>query len=170
MDLNSHIRNIENFPKQGILFKDITPLLAAPQAFQYAVDKMQHLIKDDEIDVIAAVESRGFIFAAPIALEMKKPLVLLRKPGKLPFRTYSESYALEYGNAELHMHIDSVRPGQRVALVDDVLATGGTMKASANLIQKNGGVVVSCCFLIEIEFLQGREKLSDIKCHSVLKF
>ncbi len=170
MDLTSYIRNIENFPSPGILFKDITPLLADPEAFKFALERMAEFFDPKSVDVIAAIESRGFILGAPLALALKKPLVLLRKPGKLPFKTISESYDLEYGKAELHMHIDSIKPGNKVALIDDVLATGGTMKASANLIEKSGGQVLGCGFLIEINFLQGRKKLEGIYCKSVLEY
>ena len=170
MDLDRYIRTIKDFPAAGVLFKDITPLLANPEAFAEAIKRMTDFFSADSIDSIAAVESRGFILAAPIALSLKKPLILLRKPGKLPYKTTSEIYALEYGNAELHMHIDSIKPGDRVALVDDVLATGGTMKASADLIQKSGGVIALCGFLIEIEFLKGRQKLAAFNCQSVLNY
>lgn len=129
MDLSRCIRDIPDFPKPGILFKDITPLLADPTAFQHSIDLLSIRYAGEPIDAIAAVEARGFLFAAPLALKLHKPLVPLRKPGKLPYRTYSLKYDLEYGSAELHMHVDGIAKGNRVLLVDDLLATGGTMAA-----------------------------------------
>src|SRR5436190_10775657 len=126
MDLTKYIRDIPDFPKPGILFKDITPLLADPAAFQEAIERMTEHYGGRPVDAVAAVEARGFLFAAPLALALRKPLIPLRKPGKLPYRTYSLSYDLEYGSAELHVHIDGVSDGARVLLVDDLLATGGT--------------------------------------------
>src|SRR5436190_8664050 len=147
MNLAQYIRAIPDFPKPGILFKDITPLLAEPRAFQHAIDRLTEYYRSKSIDAIAAAEARGFLFAAPLALALQKPLVPLRKPGKLPYRTYSLKYDLEYGSAELQMHADGVTPGGRVLLVDDVLATGGTMEAGARLITQAGGQVVACAFL-----------------------
>src|SRR5205823_12990279 len=141
--------------KPGILFKDITPLLANPVAFQHAVDLLAVHYDGEPIDAIAAAEARGFLFAAPLALRLHKPLVPLRKPGKLPFRTYSLKYELEYGSAELQVHIDGVTQGARVLAVDDLLATGGTMQAGCQLIEKAGGHVVGCAFLVELLFLHG---------------
>src|SRR5262245_2446661 len=146
MDLAKYIRDIPDFPKPGILFKDITPLLAEPDAFQLVIDKLRDHYRGRTVDAVAAAEARGFLFAAPLALAMKKPLVPLRKPGKLPYRTYGLKYDLEYGSAELHVHIDGVEPGAQVLLVDDLLATGGTMKAGCQLIEKAGGQVLSCAF------------------------
>src|SRR5262249_37878112 len=154
-----YIRDIPDFPKTGILFKDITPLLAQPQAFDHAIDLLCEHYRGREVDSVAAAEARGFLFAAPMALRMKKPLVPLRKPGKLPYRTSSLQYDLEYGSAELQVHIDGVSPGSRVLLVDDLLATGGTMQCGCRLIEKAGGRVISCAFLVELSFLKGREKL-----------
>src|SRR5207302_3188699 len=124
-----------DFPKPGILFKDITPLLAAPDAFRHSVTLLASHARGRTVDVIAAAEARGFLFAAPVALELHKPLVPLRKPGKLPYRTHSFAYDLEYGSAELHVHIDAITPGARVLLIDDLLATGGTMQASCQLVE-----------------------------------
>jgi adenine phosphoribosyltransferase len=170
MDLAKYIRDIPDFPKPGILFKDITPLLADPPAFAEATRRFTEYYRGKPIDAIAAAEARGFLFAAPLALELKKPLVPLRKPGKLPYRTYSLKYQLEYGSAELHMHIDSIEPGAKVLLIDDLLATGGTMLAGAQLIEHAGGEVVSCAFLVELTFLEGREKLKPREVFSLLKF
>src|SRR5438067_13943274 len=153
MDLARYIRDIPDFPKPGILFKDITPLLAEPAAFQQAVEQMQEHYRGQPVDALAAAEARGFLFAAPLALAMKKPLVPLRKPGKLPYRTHSLKYELEYGSAELQMHIDAITPHARALLVDDLLATGGTMKAGCELIEKAGGQVIGCAVLVELTFL-----------------
>src|SRR5262245_13270899 len=137
-ELALYIRDIPDFPRPGILFKDITPLLAGPSAFQGAIDLMAGHYEPQAIDAVAAADARGFLFAAPLALELKKPLVPLRKPGKLPYRTYSLKYELEYGTAELHVHIDGVTPGARVLLVDDVLATGGKLEAGWRLVHEAG--------------------------------
>jgi adenine phosphoribosyltransferase len=170
MDLSRYVRDIPDFPKPGILFKDITPLLATPNAFQQSIDLMCIHFRGKPIDAIAAAEARGFLFAAPLALELKLPLVPLRKPGKLPYTTISYAYNLEYGSAELHMHTDAVVKGARVLLVDDVLATGGTMMAGCRLVEKAGGVVAGCAFLLELSFLGGAEKLKPHECFSLLKF
>jgi len=168
MDLKQFIRDIPDFPKPGILFKDITPLLANPVAFQHAVDLLAVHYDDQPIDAIAAAEARGFLFAAPLALRLHKPLVPLRKPGKLPYRTYSLKYDLEYGSAELQMHEDGFASGARILLVDDVLATGGTMAAGAKLVEQAGGQVVGCAFLVELTFLGGRSKLTPLESFSVI--
>src|SRR5262245_23114294 len=157
--LAAYIRDIPDFPKPGIQFKDITPLLAEPEAFAYAIRLLADHYRNMPIDSIAAAEARGFLLAAPLALELKKPLIPLRKPGKLPYRTYSLKYDLEYGSAELQMHTDGVKEGASVLLVDDLLATGGTMKAGCALIEQAGGKVAGCGFLVELSFLDGREKL-----------
>ncbi len=170
MDLRQYIRDIPDFPKPGILFKDITPLLAEPVAFAAAVRGLADRYRTTPIDAIAAAEARGFLFAAPLALDLQLPLVPLRKPGKLPYRTYSLKYDLEYGQAELHMHIDGVMPGARVLLVDDLLATGGTMKAGAQLIEQAGGVVIGCAFLVELGFLGGRSKLVEYDVFSLISY
>jgi adenine phosphoribosyltransferase len=170
MDLSSYIRDIPDFPKPGILFKDITPLLSHPQAFHHSIDLMAVHFRGHDITAIAAAEARGFLFAAPLALTLNLPLIPLRKPGKLPYRTISHTYDLEYGSAELHMHTDAIPKGARVLLADDVLATGGTMLAGCELIQKAGGVVAGCTFLIELSFLGGRRRLSPIECYSLLTY
>jgi adenine phosphoribosyltransferase len=170
MNLNDYIRDIPDFPKPGVMFKDITPLLADPSAFAESIKLLADRHRGQPIDAIAAAEARGFLFAAPLALELKLPLVPLRKPGKLPYRTYSLKYELEYGSAELHMHVDGIKPGARVLVVDDVLATGGTMKAGCALIEYAGGVVAGCAFLVELMFLEGREKLQKYDLYSVLKY
>ena len=170
MDLRALIRDVPYFPKPGVLFKDITPLLMEPSAFGYAVAKMGAHYATTSIDAIAAAEARGFLFAAPMALQMKKPLVPLRKPGKLPGATRSFKYDLEYGSAELHVHYDAIAPGARVLLVDDVLATGGTMAAACRLVEQAGGTVAGCAFLIELSFLKGREQLAGRDCFSLITY
>jgi adenine phosphoribosyltransferase len=170
MDLSRCIRDIPDFPKPGILFKDITPLLAQPDAFEYAISKLAAHYSTTKIDAIAAAEARGFLFAAPLALQLRKPLVPLRKPGKLPYRTYSLKYDLEYGQAELHMHIDGVSPGAKVLMMDDLLATGGTMAAGCQLVEQAGGEVVSCAFLVELSFLEGRKKLPNYDIYSLMTY
>jgi adenine phosphoribosyltransferase len=170
MDLRSYIRDIPDFPKPGILFKDITPLLAAPAAFRHAVEAMLQPHRGDHVDAVAAAEARGFLFAAPMALALDRPLIPMRKPGKLPYKTMSYSYALEYGVAELHMHVDAIQPEARVLLIDDVLATGGTMKAACELVEKAGGKVAGCAFLIELSFLGGRQVLAPAETFSVIRY
>ena len=170
MDLTTYIRDIPDFPKPGIRFKDITPLLANPAAFQHAIDLFAERYQGQPIDIIGAAEARGFLFAAPLALRLGKPFVPLRKPGKLPHTTHSFAYELEYGTAELHLHTDAVSPGARVLLVDDLLATGGTMRASCQLIEKAGGQVVECAFLVELCFLNGRKKLKPYEAFSIIRF
>jgi adenine phosphoribosyltransferase len=170
MDLARYIRDIPDFPKPGILFKDITPLLAEPAAFQEAIDRLADQYRAEKIDAIAAAEARGFLFAAPLALALKKPLIPLRKPGKLPFRTHALQYDLEYGSAELQVHIDGVAEGHRVLLVDDLLATGGTMEAGCKLIEKAGGTVAGCAFLVELLFLRGRDRLKPHEVFSLIQY
>jgi adenine phosphoribosyltransferase len=170
MQLTDYIRDIPDFPKPGILFKDITPLLAEPAAFAAAIRRMCDHYRGRPLDAIAAAEARGFLFAAPMALDLKLPLVPLRKPGKLPYRTYSLKYDLEYGSAELQMHVDGVKPGTRVLLVDDLLATGGTMKAGCALIEQAGGQVAGCAFLVELSFLGGRKPLSKYEVFSLITY
>jgi adenine phosphoribosyltransferase len=170
MDLACFIRDIPDFPKPGIIFKDITPLLADPPAFQEAIDRLHRHYRHRHIDAVAAAEARGFLFAAPLALLLKRPLIPLRKPGKLPYRTYSLKYDLEYGTAELQVHIDGVVSGHRVLLIDDLLATGGTMQAGIQLIEKAGGQVAGCAFLVELTFLQGREKLQPYEVFSLIQY
>ena len=170
MDLASSIRDVPDFPKPGVLFKDIAPLLADPEAFAAAIRQMGEQVKPLNFDAIAAAEARGFLFAAPLALQFRKPLIPLRKPGKLPFTTHKLAYDLEYGQAELHMHTDAIQPGTRVLLVDDVLATGGTMAAGAELIRRAGGEVAGLAFLIELTFLGGRGRLGSHNVVSLLTY
>ncbi len=170
MDLRDYIRDIPDFPTPGILFKDITPLLAEPKAFASAIDQLAAHYEALEIDAIAAAEARGFLVAAPLALRLQMPLVPLRKPGKLPYRTYGLKYNLEYGSAELHMHVDGIQRGDRVLLVDDLLATGGTMRAGCSLIEHAGGTVASCGFLVELAFLKGRDVLRPHEVFSLIQY
>ena len=170
MELKDYVRSIPDFPKKGILFRDITPLLGNADAFQEMVNRMAAFLRDKNIDLIIAPEARGFIFSASVAYALGVGMVLARKPGKLPYTTVSYQYGLEYGTDELHMHIDSVQPGQRVAVVDDLLATGGTALACAKLCEKAGGVVAACCFAIELTDLPGREALKDYEVGTILKY
>src|SRR5262249_44741169 len=168
MNLANYIRDIPDFPKPGILFKDITPLLADPAAFRHTVELLAEHYRGRPVDAIAAAEARGFLFAAPLALALARPFVPLRKPGKLPHKTHAFRYELEYGHAELHMHIDAISPGARVLLVDDLLATGGTMKAACQLVEQCGAAVASCAFVVELTFLQGRAKLAPAEVFSLI--
>lgn len=170
MDLRAYIRDVPDFPKPGVLFKDIMPLMANPPAFAFAVSAMCEHFAAAGVDAIAAAEARGFLFAAPMALQMNKPLIPLRKPGKLPGATRSFKYDLEYGSAELHVHADAITPGLRVLLVDDVLATGGTMAAACKLVEAAGGRVVGCTFLIELSFLGGRDPLIGHDVFSLITY
>ncbi|HXG11974.1 MAG TPA: adenine phosphoribosyltransferase [Gemmataceae bacterium] len=170
MDLARYIRDVPDFPKPGILFKDITPLLAEPAAFRHAIELMCAHYRGRRVDAVAAAEARGFLFAAPLALLLERPLVPLRKPGKLPYRTHALQYDLEYGSAELQMHIDGVAEGAHVLMVDDVLATGGTMAAGCRLVEKAGGKVAGCAFLVELTFLKGAEKLRPHEVFSLIKY
>jgi adenine phosphoribosyltransferase len=168
--LEEYIRSIKDFPKPGILFHDITPLLSAPRAFGEAVRQLAEAFRGEQIDLVAAAEARGFIFAAPLALELGVGFVPVRKPGKLPFNTNAFHYELEYGTDSLEVHIDSFAPGQRVLLVDDLLATGGTMEACCRLVEQAGAVVAGCAFVIELTSLGGAKRLEDYKTMSLLKF
>lgn len=169
MDLTRYIRDIPDFPKPGILFKDITPLLAAPEAFRHVVDIFANEF-GGRVDAIAAAEARGFLFAAPLAVQMSKPLVPLRKPGKLPYKSHSVQYDLEYGSAELQVHTDAIHPGSRVLLLDDLLATGGTLGAGVQLIEKAGGTVAGIGCLVELKFLQGRDRLKPHEVFTLLQY
>ncbi|NLY67863.1 MAG: adenine phosphoribosyltransferase [Tissierellia bacterium] len=170
MDLKAKIRVIEDFPEKGISFKDITPLIKDKEAFGTAVARIVDDLKDKNIDYIAGPEARGFLFGATVAYALGVGFVPVRKPGKLPADTISYEYQLEYGNNILEIHKDAIEKGKRVAIVDDLLATGGTMLAAAKLIESIGGKVVAMEFLIELENLKGREKLSDYYVNSLIKY
>ncbi|MEW6087655.1 MAG: adenine phosphoribosyltransferase [bacterium] len=159
MSLKKIIRDVPDFPKQGIIFKDITPLLKDQKAFRSAINKMAKHYKGKHIDAIVAVESRGFIFAGALAAKMKTGFIPVRKPGKLPYKTISETYQLEYGTDTLQIHEDAVKPGDKILIVDDLLATGGTVSAVVNMVKKLGGEIAGIGFLIELAFLNGRSKL-----------
>ncbi|MGR8953343.1 MAG: adenine phosphoribosyltransferase [Gammaproteobacteria bacterium] len=168
--LINKIRDIPDFPKPGILFKDITPLVKDPAALKLAVHQLMQPFLGSEITAIAGMEARGFIFGSLVAWEMGLPFVPLRKPGKLPYDVQSVSYDLEYGSAALEAHIDAFEAGDKVLLIDDLLATGGTAGASCELIEKLGAQVVACAFVVELDFLNGRERLAGYQIHSLLHF
>lgn len=159
MNLEDHLRDIPDFPKPGIVFKDITPLLANPQALGHCIDQMAEKTKDMNVQWVAGVESRGFLFGTPLALQLGVGFTPIRKPGKLPADTSRVEYDLEYGTDVLEIHNDGVVPGDRVLIVDDVLATGGTAAAACQLVELIGGIVAGCVFLLELAFLKGRAKL-----------
>ncbi|MCD6253370.1 MAG: adenine phosphoribosyltransferase [Thermotogae bacterium] len=169
-DLKRWIRDIPNFPVEGIIYRDITPLLKDPQAFRYAVSQMIERIKDLDFKTIVAPEARGFVFASTIAYELGKGFVPVRKPGKLPYETVYIRCTLEYGDAELHVHKDAIERGDSVLIVDDVLATGGTVNAIARLMEKQGGRVVGILALIELSYLNPRNRLKDYRVESVLVY
>ncbi len=170
MKLESYIRNIPDFPKPGIQFKDITPLLADSKAFQTAIEKMAEPFTDKGITKVVGIEARGFLFAAPIAVHLNAGVVPLRKPGKLPYKTVQHTYDLEYGTDTIEIHEDAVSKGERILLVDDLLATGGTIGAACSLLEKLGGDIVGISFLIELAFLKGREKIRGYPIHSLITF
>ena len=166
--LEDYVRSIPDFPEPGIIFRDVTSILQDADGFHLAIDSLMDLIKDVDADVIVGAESRGFIFGAPLAYNLHKPFVLVRKKGKLPCETISKAYDLEYGSAVIEMHKDSIKPGQKVILVDDLIATGGTIEAAAKLIEELGGVVVKIVFVMELAGLNGRERLKDYDVASVI--
>jgi adenine phosphoribosyltransferase len=168
--LKKLIRDIPDFPKKGILFRDITPLLADASGLALAIELLANPFRGKNIDLVVGAESRGFIFGTAVACCLSAGFVLVRKPGKLPHEKVSMSYQLEYGTDSLEMHADSIVAGQRVLVVDDVLATGGTMRASCDLVRKLGGDIVSVAVLIELEGLQGRSKVEPVTVHSVLRY
>lgn len=157
--IKSVVRDVPDFPKPGIIFKDITPIMLNPQLCQEIIDEMKNNISDWGVDGIAGVESRGFLFGLPLALALDVPFIMIRKKGKLPYHTVTHKYDLEYGSAEIEMHTDAVQRGQNILIHDDLLATGGTACASAELIKKQGGTVAGFSFLVELEFLKGKERL-----------
>jgi adenine phosphoribosyltransferase len=168
--LRAKIRDIKNFPTEGVLFKDITTLLKDAPAFRYVVDRLAERYRGERVDVVVAVESRGFIFGGALAHQLKAGFVPVRKLGKLPGKTIEVEYELEYGRDALAMHEDGIRAGQRVLAVDDLLATGGTMAATLRLVEQLGGQVVGVAFLIELAFLHGREKLRNYPLHSLIVY
>jgi adenine phosphoribosyltransferase len=170
MDLKQWIRDVPNFPIEGVIFRDITPLLQDPKAFRYALDELERYCRTKEIDVIVAIEARGYILAAPLADRLGVGFVPARKPGKLPWDRIREEYQLEYGMAALEMHADAIKPGQKVLIVDDVIATGGTLSATKRLVERLGGKVVGFACLVELTFLNGRRTLEGYDFFSLIQY
>ncbi len=170
IDLKDCIRSIPDFPKPGIMFRDITPMLADPPAFRQVIRQLADHFRDANVNSIVSAEARGFIFAAPLALELGARFIPIRKPGKLPFDTDSFHYELEYGTDTLEMHTDALAKGDRVIMVDDLLATGGTIKACIELAERTGAEVVGCAFVIELDFLKGRDVLSAYDIFSLIHY
>ena len=168
--VEDYVRTIPDFPEKGIMFRDITTVLKDPDGFELAIDELQGFLEGVDFDVIAGTESRGFIFGTPLAYNLHKPFVLIRKKGKLPAETVEQTYDLEYGTATIEMHKDSIQPGQKVVLVDDLIATGGTIEAAAKLVEKLGGKVVKMIFLMELAGLKGRERLKNYEIDSVITY
>lgn len=168
--LEDYVRTIPNFPEEGIMFRDVTSVLQDADGLQLAVDTMQDMVKDLEYDVVVGAESRGFIFGTPIAYNNHKPFVLIRKKGKLPCETVEREYDLEYGTATIEMHKDSIKPGQKVLVVDDLIATGGTTEAMIKLIESLGGEVVGVVVLMELAGLKGREKISGYRLDAAIVY
>ena len=168
--IEDYVTTIPNFPKEGIMFRDVTTVLSDADGLKLAVDELTKLLDGIDFDVLVGTESRGFIFGSAIAYNLHKPLVLARKKGKLPRKTVSAEYELEYGTDVIEMHADSIKPGQKVVLVDDLLATGGTMKATASLVEELGGEVVKIIFLMELLGLKGTEKLAKYDVKSVVSY
>jgi adenine phosphoribosyltransferase len=169
-DLRAKIREVPDFPKPGILFYDITTLLKDPDAFREVIDQMVDQVKDSAVDLVVGMESRGFIFSAPLAYQLHAGFVPVRKLGKLPAETIEVEYDLEYGTATLEIHKDAIKPGQRVLIVDDLLATGGTVQGTIELVQRLGGEIAGLSFMVELTGLHGREKLGDFQIHALLTY
>ncbi|RXM45563.1 adenine phosphoribosyltransferase [Flavobacterium sp. YO64] len=170
MQIKNYIRDIQDFPKKGILFKDITPLLNDPIARKKCLEILVKSLKDQKIDKVVGAESRGFFFGMLLAQELNAGFIPVRKPNKLPYETISASYELEYGSDNLEMHIDAIKKGERILIHDDVLATGGTAKAVCELVEKLGGEIVQCNFLMELSFLNGREKINNYPIFSAITY
>lgn len=170
MDLKALVRDVVDFPKEGVVFKDITTILQSPEGLKESINKIEEKLKDTEFDYIVGPESRGFIFGTPIAYNMGKGFVPVRKAGKLPYKTKAKEYALEYGTATIEMHIDAIKPGDKVVIVDDLLATGGTSKAMIDLIEELGGEVVKLVYLIELKFLNGRDVIGDYPIETIITY
>ena len=169
-EIAAAIRNIPDFPKAGIQFKDITPVLADPRLFAGAIDLLADKFKPGSVDAVVGIDARGFIFAAAVAMKLHTGFVPVRKKGKLPYQTHEQDYALEYGSATVAMHVDALKPGARVLLIDDLLATGGTASAAAALVNKFGATILEAAFLIELKFLNGREKLGNCPVRSIVVY
>ena len=168
--IEEYVRSIPDFPEPGIIFRDVTSILQDADGLHLAIDLMQEKLKDVDFDVVVGLEARGFALGTPIAYALNKGFVLVRKKGKLPCETISEEYDLEYGTAEIEIHVDAIKPGQRVVITDDLIATGGTVKAAIDLVERLGGVVVGCVFLMELAGLKGREKLEGYRVDSVVAY
>lgn len=168
--LEEYVRNIPDFPEEGVIFRDVTSVLQDPEGLHLAIDKILGLLEDVDFDVVVGPESRGFIFGVPVAYVMKKAFVPVRKAGKLPCETIQREYELEYGKAVLEMHRDAIKPGQKVVIIDDLIATGGTIEAIIQLIKELGGEVVKICFLMELKGLDGKAKLSGYDVESVIAY
>ena len=168
--IEEYVRSIPDFPEPGIIFRDVTSILQDADGLKLAIDSMQDCLKDTDVDVIVGTESRGFIFGVPIAYNLHKPFVPVRKKGKLPCETVSRSYDLEYGSATIEMHKDSIKPGHKVAIIDDLIATGGTVEAAIKLVEELGGEVVKVVFLMELAGLKGRERLAGYDVASVIRY
>lgn len=169
-ELKDYVRTIPNFPEEGVMFRDVTTVLQDPDGLKLAIDGMQEKIKDLEFDIIVGAESRGFLFGMPIAYNLNKSFVPVRKKGKLPAETISETYNLEYGQATLEIHKDAIKPGQKVVIVDDLIATGGTLEAIIKLVERLGGEVVRICCLIDLPELGGKEKIKPYQVDTVIAF
>ena len=169
-ELDQYVRNIPDFPKPGIQFKDITPLIKEPEILKIAINKLIHPFQNEKLTAVAGMEARGFIFGSLAAWELGISFIPLRKPNKLPFDVERLSYDLEYGSATLEIHVDALKKNDRVLLVDDLIATGGTAAASCQLIEKLGAEIVGCAFIVELDFLNGREKLSKYNIHSLIHY
>lgn len=170
MDLAAHIRDIPDFPQPGIIFKDITPMLASPEAFEYVIAQLAEIAGEVKPDKILGIESRGFIFGAPLANRLGVGFIPARKPGKLPYKTASESYTLEYGTNTIEVHEDAIAKGEKILVVDDLIATGGTLAAACRLVEKLGGEVPAIAAVIELSFLDGRKTIGDRPIHSLMTF
>ena len=170
LNLKSFIREIPDWPRKGVNFKDITPLLQDAAAFRQAIDELAKPYLNKKVDLVAAIDARGFLLATAVAYKLGAGVVLARKKGKLPWKTISREYALEYGSNVIEMHEDAIRPGQKVLMIDDVLATGGTMEAAIELVKKLGGEIVGVSFLIELSFLKGKEKLKGYEVREIIVY
>lgn len=168
--IEEYVRSINDFPKEGIIFRDVTSVLQDAEGLRLSIDSMQDKIKDIDFDLVLGPESRGFIFGVPIAYNLHKPFIPVRKKGKLPLETLSMEYELEYGTAEIEIHKDAIKPGQKVVIIDDLIATGGTIEAIIRLVEQLGGEVAGICFLMELKDLKGRERLKDYRVESVIQY
>lgn len=168
--IEEYIRSIKDFPKEGIIFRDVTSVLQDADGLHLAIDSMQDKIKDWDFDLVVGPESRGFIFGVPIAYNLHKPFIPVRKKGKLPCETVSMEYELEYGTEEIEIHRDAIKSGQKVVIIDDLIATGGTIEAIIKLVEQLGGEVVGICFLMELEGLKGRERMGKYRVESIIKY